>query len=717
MSRGLSEAEASAMIVSRLRRADHEGAAARVRGRDEPADPAADGRLGRLIARVERVGLRRPFPIRRPENARRVLRRDARAAGIDDRRGRVPGVRDLQRDARDVDAGVGRDGVRAVSGSSRVPERRRRHAAELEAAGVDVPRRDAATRGVCHMAFCSDFDGNTLILHRRYARASRSTARSHRESRELRASRDRRERVDFVLVPSRTRERAERVLPRRARAAAEPGVGRALGGVRDGNLTLALVEPEKYGERVRRRTSRRRAARGRRARRSKARLEEPAVEVVGHVDSGVCHMGFVKDPDGNVLILHRRYAPYEESRDARRSCSSATGRCRCRRRTTSPGASPTCAASTRTRSSAAAPATVAAAPSRCSSSTSPALAHVGEGGIEIERAPEGVPLRAAARGPPAAARARRLGREVRRAQRGGVAARPARPRPEGRRRRAAAVRARSRTRSRAARSSGACSSSPSRRAASTLIEEYASARPDLRGYSNAVAELFVEQDAKLEYVSIQNLSRETWHFATHHARVERDAELDWVAGGFGSDEGQGADPERPRRPGRDLARDGRVLRRRRRSTSTTTPSRSTSRRTRPRDFAFKGALRDTASAVWRGMIRVEKDAQKTNAYQENRNLLLSPKAHADSIPGLEILANDVRCTHGATLGQVDREQLFYLMARGLSRAGGGAADRARLLPGRARPHRARAGARRARRGARERASRRPSVRSYLEHTD
>ena len=86
------------------------------------------------------------------------------------------------------------------------------------------------------------------------------------------------------------------------------------------------------------------------------------------------------------------------------------------------------------------------------------------------------------------------------------------------------------------------------------------------------------------------------------------------------------------------------------------------------DFAFKGALRDKARTVWRGMIRVEEGAQKTNAYQENRNLLLSKTAHADSIPGLEILANDVRCTHGATLGQVDREQLFYLMTRGLTRA-------------------------------------------------
>jgi Fe-S cluster assembly protein SufD len=200
----------------------------------------------------------------------------------------------------------------------------------------------------------------------------------------------------------------------------------------------------------------------------------------------------------------------------------------------------------------------------------------------------------------------------------------------------------------------------------TLIEEYASASPGLEAYSNAAVELFVEAAAKLEYVSLQNLSGETWHFASHHARVERDAELDWVAGGFGSKKGKV-------RIQNDLAGQGATSRvtgayfadgtqhldydtfQEHAAPSTTS------------DFAFKGALRDEASTVWRGMIRVEKDAQKTNAYQENRNLLLSSKAHADSIPGLEIMANDVRCTHGATLGQVDREQLFYLMARGLSR--------------------------------------------------
>ncbi len=201
----------------------------------------------------------------------------------------------------------------------------------------------------------------------------------------------------------------------------------------------------------------------------------------------------------------------------------------------------------------------------------------------------------------------------------------------------------------------------------SLIEEYGSARPDLVGYSNAAVELFVEHGAKLEYVSLQNLSRETWHFATHHGRVERDAELDWVTGGFGSKKGKIRIQNDLAGPGATSRVTGAYFADGDQHLDYDTFQEHIAPHTTS-DFAFKGALRDTATTVWRGMIRVERDAQKTNAYQENRNLLLSPKAHADSIPGLEILANDVRCTHGATLGQVDREQLFYLMSRGLSRA-------------------------------------------------
>ena len=197
----------------------------------------------------------------------------------------------------------------------------------------------------------------------------------------------------------------------------------------------------------------------------------------------------------------------------------------------------------------------------------------------------------------------------------------------------------------------------------SIIEEYTS---QAAGYTNGVVELFVEKGAKLEYVSLQNLSHDTWHFATHRATVGRDAELDWVAGGFGSRRGKV-------RIHNDLAGQGATSRvtgayfadgtqhldydtfQQHHAPSTTS------------DFAFKGVLRQEASVVWRGMIRVEEGAQKTNAYQENRNLILSPDAHADSIPGLEILANDVRCTHGATIGNVDPEQMYYLMARGLPR--------------------------------------------------
>jgi Fe-S cluster assembly protein SufD len=85
------------------------------------------------------------------------------------------------------------------------------------------------------------------------------------------------------------------------------------------------------------------------------------------------------------------------------------------------------------------------------------------------------------------------------------------------------------------------------------------------------------------------------------------------------------------------------------------------------DLLYKAGLKDSSRIVWKGMIRVEKDAQRTDAYQKNDNLVLSDTARADSIPGLEIEANDVRCTHGATAGRVDDDMIFYLRSRGIGR--------------------------------------------------
>jgi Fe-S cluster assembly protein SufD len=201
----------------------------------------------------------------------------------------------------------------------------------------------------------------------------------------------------------------------------------------------------------------------------------------------------------------------------------------------------------------------------------------------------------------------------------------------------------------------------------TFVQELTSSEPELEAYANGVVEVVVHDGAKAEIVNVQRLSRKTWLFASCHARIERDAELDWVEGGFGSAKGKtwiqndlAARGASSRVTGAYFADGAQHLDYDTYQLHAAPDTTS--------DFAFKGALRDSAATVWRGMIRVEEGAQKTNAYQENRNLLLSKTATANSIPGLEILANDVRCTHGATLSQVDREQLFYLMARGLPRA-------------------------------------------------
>jgi Fe-S cluster assembly protein SufD len=83
------------------------------------------------------------------------------------------------------------------------------------------------------------------------------------------------------------------------------------------------------------------------------------------------------------------------------------------------------------------------------------------------------------------------------------------------------------------------------------------------------------------------------------------------------------------------------------------------------DLLFKGALKGQSRSVWQGMIYVAPGAQQTDGYQANRNLVLSENARADSIPGLEILADDVRCTHGATVGKIDPDLVFYLRSRGI----------------------------------------------------
>jgi Fe-S cluster assembly protein SufD len=199
----------------------------------------------------------------------------------------------------------------------------------------------------------------------------------------------------------------------------------------------------------------------------------------------------------------------------------------------------------------------------------------------------------------------------------------------------------------------------------TLIVEHVSASDELDAYTNSAVELHLGEGARVGLVSLQNLARRTWHFADQRARIEQGAELDWVVAGFGSRKGKTRIRNDLVGAGASSRVTGVYFADGRQHLDFDTYQQHSAPETRS-DFMFRGVLREQATAVWRGMIRVEPEAQRTDAYQENRNLLLSRTAQADSIPGLEILANDVRCSHGATVGQVDREQLFYLMSRGLT---------------------------------------------------
>jgi Fe-S cluster assembly protein SufD len=187
------------------------------------------------------------------------------------------------------------------------------------------------------------------------------------------------------------------------------------------------------------------------------------------------------------------------------------------------------------------------------------------------------------------------------------------------------------------------------------------------GLVNTVVELVVGEGAHLRFVSGQGLDERSWTFGTQRARVARDAELDWVTLGFGA--GRGKVFQNTILDGRGAS--GKVTgayatRGRQHLDFDTTQEHAAEHTTS--DLAFRGILADRSSSVWRGMIKVDPGAQQTDAFQESRNLLLTKRAHADAIPGLEILANDVRCTHAAAIAQIDPEQLFYLRSHGLSKA-------------------------------------------------
>jgi Fe-S cluster assembly protein SufD len=203
-------------------------------------------------------------------------------------------------------------------------------------------------------------------------------------------------------------------------------------------------------------------------------------------------------------------------------------------------------------------------------------------------------------------------------------------------------------------------------ASATLLEETNSADPRAEGLHVGAVELIVGAGARLRYVQLQNWNGKVRHFARQVGRVGRDGMLQWTVGALGSRTAHIHQHVHLDGPGADAQVNGVTFAVERQLLSFYTQQSHHAPNTRS-DLLYKEVCRDKSRLVWRGMIRVDKAAQKTDGYQRNDALMLSADARADAIPGLEIEADDVRCTHGATAGRVDEEQVFYCMCRGLSR--------------------------------------------------
>jgi Fe-S cluster assembly protein SufD len=203
-------------------------------------------------------------------------------------------------------------------------------------------------------------------------------------------------------------------------------------------------------------------------------------------------------------------------------------------------------------------------------------------------------------------------------------------------------------------------------ASAEIWEQYLSAGDD-DGLFNTVVELVVGPNAHLRFVSGQALNEKSWVFGTQRAVVQRDGSLDWVALGFGGARGKVRMETQLAGEGSSAKVTGAYAGHGRQHLDFDTTQEHAAANTTS-DLAFRGVLEGRSTAVWRGMIKVDPGAQQTDAFQESRNLLLSKRAHADAIPGLEIEANDVRCTHAAAIAQIDQAQVYYLMSHGIPRA-------------------------------------------------
>ena len=201
----------------------------------------------------------------------------------------------------------------------------------------------------------------------------------------------------------------------------------------------------------------------------------------------------------------------------------------------------------------------------------------------------------------------------------------------------------------------------------TLIEEYAPLHGADSYFSNAVSEVVVGESARVRHVKLQREARGAFHIRHCAVALAKDARYESITVALGARISRNNVNVVQQGEGAECGMDGLTLISGRQLADTHTMIDHARPNGRSRQL-HKCIVADAAHAVFNGKILVRAGAQLTDSSQQSRNLLLSPRAHVDTKPQLEIFADDVKCAHGATVGQLDAEQLFYLRSRGLSEA-------------------------------------------------
>jgi Fe-S cluster assembly protein SufD len=200
----------------------------------------------------------------------------------------------------------------------------------------------------------------------------------------------------------------------------------------------------------------------------------------------------------------------------------------------------------------------------------------------------------------------------------------------------------------------------------SYVDEVVSDDFESQTLTSTAVEVFAGEGSSVQYVAVQRLGRGAFYQSVQRTIAQRDARLDTLNVGLGASVSRVDLDARLLGPGANSDMLGLYF-----GDADQHFDFNTSQDHRVphtgSDLLYKGALDGDSRAVFRGIIRVRPGAQRTDAYQTNRNLLLSPGARADSLPNLEIEADDVKCSHGATVGELDADAKFYLMSRGLSR--------------------------------------------------